>query len=71
MAPLALKDRIIVGISGAEFGVRGFIDAYDPATGKQLWRFYSIPGPGEFGNNTWEGDSLEPRWRLYMDDRHL
>ena len=52
-----LRDRIIAGISGAEFGVRGFIDAYDPASGKRLWRFYSIPGPGEFGNNTWEGDS--------------
>jgi PQQ-dependent dehydrogenase (methanol/ethanol family) len=57
MAPLALKDKIIAGISGAEFGVRGFVDAYDPASGKRLWRFYSIPGPGEFGNDTWEGDS--------------
>ncbi len=57
MAPLALRDKIIAGISGAEFGVRGFIDAYDPATGKRLWRFYSVPGPGEFGNDTWEGDS--------------
>ena len=57
MAPLALKDKIVAGISGAEFGVRAFIDAYDPATGKRLWRFYSIPGPGEFGNDTWEGDS--------------
>ena len=57
MAPLALKDKIIAGISGAEFGVRGFIDAYDPTTGKRLWRFYSIPGQGEFGNNTWEGES--------------
>ena len=57
MAPLALKDKIIVGISGAEFGVRGFIDAYEPVTGRRLWRFYSIPGQGEFGNSTWEGDS--------------
>jgi len=57
MSPLALRDKIIAGISGAEFGVRGFIDAYEPATGKRLWRFYSIPGPGEFGNNTWAGDS--------------
>lgn len=57
MAPLALRDKIIAGISGAEFGVRGFIDAYEPATGKRIWRFYSIPGPGEFGNDTWEGDS--------------
>src|SRR5207245_7818945 len=59
MAPLALRYRIIAGISGAEFGVRGFVDAYAPTTGKRLWRFHSIPGPGEFGNNTWEGDS----WR--------
>jgi PQQ-dependent dehydrogenase (methanol/ethanol family) len=66
MAPLALKDKIITGISGGEFGIRGFIDAYDPATGKRLWRFYTIPGPGEFGNDTWEGDSWKrggaPTW---------
>jgi len=57
LAPLALKDRIIAGISGAEFGIRGFIDAYDPASGKRLWRFYTIPGPGEFGAETWAGES--------------
>ncbi|MFN0121522.1 MAG: PQQ-dependent dehydrogenase, methanol/ethanol family [Blastocatellia bacterium] len=57
MAPLALKDKIIAGMGGGEFGVRGFVDAYDPATGKRLWRFYTIPGPGEFGNDTWKGDS--------------
>ena len=48
MAPLALKDKIIAGISGGELGIRGFIDAYDPATGERLWRFHTIPGPGEF-----------------------
>ncbi|MEP7270859.1 MAG: PQQ-dependent dehydrogenase, methanol/ethanol family [Acidobacteriota bacterium] len=57
MAPLALKDMIIVGMGGGELGVRGFLDAYDPATGKRLWRFNTVPGPGEFGNDTWEGDS--------------
>lgn len=57
MAPLALKDKILAGISGGEFGVRGFIDAYDPITGKRLWRFHTVPGPGEFGNDTWSGDS--------------
>ena len=57
MAPLALKDRIIVGISGGETGIRGFLDAYDPATGKRLWRFNTVPGPGELGNDTWEGES--------------
>jgi alcohol dehydrogenase (cytochrome c) len=57
LAPLALQDRIISGISGAEFGTRGFLDAYDPATGKRLWRFWTIPGPGEFGHETWGGES--------------
>jgi alcohol dehydrogenase (cytochrome c) len=56
-APLALKDKIIVGLSGGEMGVRGYLEAYDPATGKMLWRFYTVPGPGEPGNKTWSGDS--------------
>ncbi len=57
LAPLALKDKIIAGVSGGEFGGRGFIDAFDPITGKRLWRFNTVPGPGEFGNDTWSGDS--------------
>jgi len=56
-APLVLKDKVIVGVAGGEFGIRGFIDAYDLETGKRLWRFNAIPGPGEFGNDTWKGDS--------------
>ncbi len=60
LAPLAIKDKIIAGISGAEFGIRGFVDAYDPATGKRLWRFYTVPERGEFGSNTWEGES----WKI-------
>ena len=44
-------------MAGGEYGIRGFVDAYDPGTGKRLWRRYTIPGPGEFGNDTWEGDS--------------
>jgi PQQ-dependent dehydrogenase (methanol/ethanol family) len=56
-APLAIKDKIIVGIGGGEYGVRGFLDAYDAATGKKLWRFHTTAGPGEFGNDTWSGDS--------------
>ena len=59
-APLALKDKIVTGVAGGEYGIRGFVDAYDPATGKQLWRFNTIPGPGEFGHNTWDADS----WKL-------
>jgi alcohol dehydrogenase (cytochrome c) len=57
--PLALKDKIIVGVSGGEFGTRGFIDAYAAATGTRLWRFYTVPGPGEFGHDTWKGDSWQ------------
>jgi alcohol dehydrogenase (cytochrome c) len=56
-APLAIKDKIITGVAGGEYGIRGFIDAYDPYTGKRLWRTYTIPAPGEFGSDTWEGDS--------------
>ena len=56
-APLALKDEIVVGISGGEHGIRGFVDAYDAATGKRLWRFYTVPGPGQPGNETWSGSS--------------
>jgi PQQ-dependent dehydrogenase (methanol/ethanol family) len=58
-APLALKDKIVVGVSGGEFGARGFVEAYDPASGQRLWRFDTVPAPGEFGHETWKGDS----WR--------
>lgn len=65
-APLALKDKIVVGVTGGEFGAPGYVDAYDPATGKRLWRFNTIPGPGEFGHDTWAGDSWQrggaPAW---------
>jgi len=57
IAPLVVKDKVIVGIAGGEYGIRGFIDAYDANTGKRAWRFYTIPGPGEPGNDTWAGDS--------------
>ena len=47
----------------ANSALRGFLDAYDAATGKRLWRFYTIPAPGEFGNDTWKGRQLEDRRR--------
>ena len=50
LAPLALEGKIIVGVSGAEAGVRGFVDAYDSATGERVWRFNTIPAPGEQRN---------------------
>lgn len=58
-APLIVKDKVVTGIAGGEFGIRGFIDAYDPVTGELEWRTYAIPGPGEPGNDSWSGDS----WR--------
>ena len=57
VAPLAVKDKVIVGVSGGEFGIRGFLDAYDAATGRRAWRFWTVPGPGEPGHQTWEGES--------------
>jgi alcohol dehydrogenase (cytochrome c) len=53
LAPLIVKDKVIVGISGGEYATRGFIDAYDPQTGKRVWRFYTVPGAGEPGSETW------------------
>lgn len=57
LAPLVADGVVITGTSGAEYGIRGFIDGWDPATGKHLWRTYTIPGPGEPGNDTWPGDT--------------
>jgi alcohol dehydrogenase (cytochrome c) len=55
LAPLAVKDKVIVGVGGGEYGIRGFLSAYAAATGKELWRFYTIPAPGEPGSETWAG----------------
>jgi alcohol dehydrogenase (cytochrome c) len=57
VAPLVVKNKIIAGPAGGEFGIRGFLAAWDADTGKELWRFYTVPGPGEPGNETWSGDS--------------
>jgi len=59
MAPLVVKDKVLVGVGGGEFGIRGFVAAYDVVTGEEAWRFYTIPGPGEPGHETWEGDDWE------------
>ena len=58
-APLVVKDRVVTGIAGGEFGIRGFLDAYDARTGELEWRTYTIPGPDHPDNLTWAGDS----WR--------
>jgi alcohol dehydrogenase (cytochrome c) len=57
LAPLVVKDKVIVGVGGGEFGIRGFIAAFDARTGKEAWRFYTIPGPGEPGHETWKGEA--------------
>ena len=66
LAPLVIKNLVLVGVSGGEYGIRGFIDAYDAATGERKWRFYTIPAKGEPGNETWEGESWKiggsPAW---------
>jgi len=59
VAPLIVKDKVIVGPAGGEYGISGFLAAYDPATGKQLWKFDTIPVPGAPGHETWKGES----WR--------
>jgi alcohol dehydrogenase (cytochrome c) len=56
-APLAIDGKIIVGVSGAEAGIRGFVDAFDSKTGRRLWRTWTIPAAGEPGSETWGGDS--------------
>jgi len=57
MAPLIVKDKVLVGVGGGEYGIRGFIAAFDVRSGKELWRFYTVPGPGERGHETWAGDA--------------
>ncbi|HVD45509.1 MAG TPA: PQQ-binding-like beta-propeller repeat protein, partial [Rubrobacter sp.] len=56
VAPLVVKDKVIVGSSGGEFGTRGHLDAYDMETGERVWRCYMIPKPGEPGSETWPDD---------------
>ena len=60
LAPIVVKDKVIVGVAGGEYGIRGFIDAYDAQSGKRAWRFHTIPGPGEPGFNSWSGES----WKI-------
>ena len=66
MAPLVIKDKVVVGVGGGEYGIRGFVAAYDAKTGKEAWKFYTIPGPGEPGHDTWDADDWKtggaPAW---------
>jgi alcohol dehydrogenase (cytochrome c) len=56
-SPTVVKDKVIVGTGGGDGPIRGFIAAYDVETGKEIWRFYTIPGPDEPGHETWSGES--------------
>ena len=56
-APFAIDGRIIAGNAAGDYGLNGWLDAFDATTGERLWRFYTIPRPGEPGNETWAGDS--------------
>jgi alcohol dehydrogenase (cytochrome c) len=56
LAPLAIKGKVLVGVSGGEAGIRGFVDAYDAGTGNRAWRFWTVPAPGEPGHETWPKD---------------
>src|SRR5690242_19304481 len=66
MAPLIVKDKVVVGVAGGEYGIRGFIAAYEAKTGKQAWKFYTVAGPDDPGGKSWQGDSWKnggsPAW---------
>jgi alcohol dehydrogenase (cytochrome c) len=79
-APLVVKDKVIVGTGGGDgdragYGIRGVIAAYDATTGQQVWRFHTIPGPGEPGHESWSGDSWKTGgagvWQAGAYDREL
>jgi alcohol dehydrogenase (cytochrome c) len=74
-APLVLDGLVVVGVAGGETGIRGFLSAFSVEDGKQAWKFFTIPGPGEPGNETWAGDSWKtggaPTWSLGAYDPKL
>ncbi len=74
-APLIANDVLITGIAGGEFGVRAFLDGWEPKTGEHLWRFYTIPEPGQPGGDTWQGDDWQrgggPTWLIGSYDKEL
>jgi alcohol dehydrogenase (cytochrome c) len=56
-APLVVNHSVVIGVAGGDFGIRGFLAAYDVMTGQQQWKFDTIPGPGEAGHETWQNDA--------------
>ena len=70
-APLVVKDKVIVGTAGGDMGIRGIVAAFDAKTGKEVWRFHTIPGPGEPGNETLVGRLVEDRRRRRLERGRL
>lgn len=74
-APLVVKDMVLTGVAGGEYGIRGFVKAFDAQTGELRWTAYTIPGPGEPGNETWPGDTWKngggPTWTTGVYDPSL
>ena len=74
-APLVVKDMVLTGVAGGEYGIRGFVKAFDVKTGALRWTAYAIPGPGEPGNETWPGDTWKhgggPTWTTGVYDPKL
>jgi len=74
-APLVVDGKVIIGVGGGEFGIRGFLDAYEASTGRRIWRTYTIPEPDEPGGETWAGDSWKmgggPTWMTGSYDPEL
>ena len=71
VAPLVVKDMVIAGVSGADWGIRGFLSAYKADTGERAWRFWTIPAKGDPGYDTWQGMDPEIRRRLDVGDGQL
>jgi alcohol dehydrogenase (cytochrome c) len=75
VAPLIVNNKVIVGIAGGEFAIRGFIDAYDPMEGTRLWRFWTVAAPGEPGGDSWPPEVWErgggPTWQTGTYDPDL
>jgi alcohol dehydrogenase (cytochrome c) len=65
LAPLIVKDKVIIGVGGGEYGIRGFVAAFDARSGREAWRFYTIPGPGEPGFDSWK--ACPPEQESYCD----
>ena len=70
-APLAVGNLVISGTGGGDNGAQGFVAAFDQATGKEVWRFSTLPKPGEPGWDTWKGKSHRTRRRQHVVHRHV